>query len=84
VFDVSACGGFVISDWRQDLGRLFGKEEIASYTNIDDLREKIKHFLAYPEEREEMARRARKRVLGEHTFLHRMREVTSILEEQGL
>lgn len=82
VYDVSACGGFVLSDFRPDLERLFelGKE-VVCYQNIKELKALCDHFLSHPREREEMADRAQKRVLREHTYMVRMDEALRIMRE---
>lgn len=82
VFDVSACGGFLLSDFRIDLGRLFELDkEIVFYKDLEDLREKILYFLSNQKERERIAERAMKRVLMEHTYLHRMRDLVRSIED---
>lgn len=81
-FQVSACGGFLIDDYRHDLGRLFelGKEMIC-YRDKKELRELVGYFLKHPEERREIAQRAKARVLKDHTFEQRMEEALRILKE---
>jgi spore maturation protein CgeB len=82
VYDVSACGGFVLSDFRPDLGRLFelGKE-VVGYRNREELKQMCNYFLRHPDEREEMAKRAQKRVLEEHTYKRRMEKIIKIFYE---
>lgn len=81
-FQVSACGGFLIDDYRHDLGRLFdlGKEMVC-YRDKKELRELVEYFLKHPEERREIAQRAKARVLKDHTFKQRMEEAVRILRE---
>lgn len=75
-FEVAACGGFCLSDERRDLGRFFRVgDEIVSFRDADDLRAKIRYYLAHPDEAEQVAARGRARVLGEHTYDHRARQV---------
>lgn len=84
VFDVSACGGFVLSDYRPDLERLFdlGKE-VVCYRDKKELKELCQYFLNHPEEREEIAHRAQVRVLHEHTYKRRMENLIDIMKERG-
>jgi spore maturation protein CgeB len=82
-FQVSACGGFLIDDYRQDHAKLFeiGKEMIC-YRNKEELEELVGYFLKHPRERREIALSAMDRVLKEHTFLQRMEEAIKILSER--
>lgn len=85
VFDVAACGAFLLSDFRHDLIRLFEIEkEAIFYRDKEDLREKINYFLSHPEKREEISNRAKKKVLKEHTYLHRMRDLIEIMRGGAL
>ncbi|RKY37649.1 MAG: hypothetical protein DRP78_00475 [Candidatus Omnitrophota bacterium] len=70
VYDVCACSGFVLTDFRNDLSRLFG-DLIVSYKNRNDLNSKIDYFLKHKQERDERAQKARQKVLAEHTYQHR-------------
>jgi spore maturation protein CgeB len=80
VFDVSACGAFLLTDYRRDLGELFrAGEEIVFYREIDELEELCKYFIKHPEERRAIARKARKRILEEHTYKIRMERLIEIV-----
>ena len=81
-FDVTGCGGFLLTDYRPALGEFFELDkEVVCYMDIEDLRGKIKYYLAHPEEREEIARGGQERVLREHTYRHRMGKLISIMRE---
>lgn len=75
VLDVSACGSFILTDYREDQDILFASGEIVDYKDADNLRGKIEYFLNHPEERMEITRVIQKKVLAEHTYRHRMEEV---------
>jgi spore maturation protein CgeB len=38
---------------------------------------KAKHYLEHPEERNEIARRGNRKVLENHTYIHRIKEILS-------
>jgi spore maturation protein CgeB len=59
--------------------RLFCEDETSYFRNPQELSEKISFYLENPSKREEIAKRAYIRVIKEHTFLHRMKEILSIL-----
>lgn len=81
-FDILACGGFVLTDYRQDIGSLLEiDEEIVCFRNEEELKEKIGYFLKSPKERKRISRRGKERVLKEHTYRHRMEKLISIMRE---
>jgi spore maturation protein CgeB len=75
VFDIPACGGFVINDFQDDLKHLFDENEIVTYGSTDDLKEKTAFFLKNDKERETISQLARKRILAQHTYSHRLSEI---------
>jgi len=79
VFDIPMAGSFVISDNQKDLHQLFDQPEIATYETIDDLQEKIGYYLENEPERRKITGLAQKRILGEHTYAHRIRKIISLL-----
>jgi spore maturation protein CgeB len=80
-FEVAACGGFCLCDARRDLGRFFTVgEEVVSFDGPADLKAKVAYYLAHDDERREHARRARERVLREHTYAHRVAQVLASLD----
>ena len=67
-FEIAACGGFCISGYADDFENYYKEnEEMVFYRSADDLIEKIRHYLAHPEERERIARAGYARTLSEHT-----------------
>ena len=79
-FEVAACGGFCLSEPKKDLALFFTPgEEIVTFDGALDLREKAAYYLAHEDERRRIAERARARVLREHTYEHRARQVASTL-----
>lgn len=74
-FEIPSCGAFQLVDHRMLMGELFEPGELETFTGLNDLRDKIGYFLAHPEQRAAVASQGRKRVLSEHTYLHRMEEL---------
>ncbi|MBN8548853.1 MAG: glycosyltransferase [Deltaproteobacteria bacterium] len=79
-FELAAAGAFQLVDERSLLTESFvpGKE-IATFKDATDLKEKIAYYLAHPEERRKIAEAGRERVLREHTYFERMREMLSVI-----
>jgi len=80
VFEIAACGGFQLCDPCAGLAELFDFDtELPVYRTLPELRRKLDHFLAHPEEREAIARRARERALREHTYRHRAQRMLDVI-----
>ena len=78
VFDVPCCNGFLLTDHRRQMEALFEPgTEIVCYPNPDDIPGLVERYMADPAARKAVASAARKRVLAEHTYDHRM---TSLME----
>ncbi len=76
VFEAPATKTFLVTDYNKELPRLFvpGKE-LVTYRNITELRKLLTYYLKHEKERQQIAENAYKRVLKEHTTLHRIRQV---------
>jgi len=73
VHQVAASGGFQLVDYKPDLERLYKVgSEIIAFQSRDELRELAEYYLEHPAERAEIAERALRRALREHTFDHRL------------
>jgi spore maturation protein CgeB len=73
VFDAPAAGGFVLTDFREQLAELFEVgEEMACFGEPGEIADLVRYYLQHPEVRETMTGKARSRVLAEHTYRHRV------------
>ena len=81
-FEVAACGAFQLVDQRELLPELFFADEMAVFTSMEELREKIFYFSSRPGERQQFAERAKERVLKEHTYALRMRQLLDFVQER--
>jgi spore maturation protein CgeB len=80
VFDVPACGGFLLTDYQSDLDELFQKDELAVYRTLEELNELILYYLSNDSAREKLAAKASVRILREHTYETRYKKLQSILK----
>ena len=73
VFDVLACGGFLLTEYSDELGRIFevGKH-LETWRDVDELRDKIRWYLAHDKERQAIAKSGREWVLQRHTISQRI------------
>lgn len=76
IFDVPAAGGFVLTDWREQMNALFEPEkEIIFYREPEEINGLISYYLKHPQSRKRTAEAARRRVLAEHGWEHRLRRL---------
>jgi len=79
-YDIACCGGFQLVDYKRDIEKVLKvNEEIICYKSIEELKKLIPYYLNHPDERSQIAGAARKRVLKEHTYDHRAREILDII-----
>ncbi|MFQ5961913.1 MAG: glycosyltransferase [Candidatus Methylomirabilales bacterium] len=84
VFEVSACGGFLLTNACDQLERLYAVgTEMVCYDSLEELRRLIAHYLAHPEERREIAAQAQRRARQEHTFKHRLGRMLELVEREA-
>ena len=81
-FELAMCGAFQLVSKRTLLPELFADDELARFGSFEELREKLAHFLAHPEERAGYAARARERALAEHTYGQRMERLLEFTAER--
>lgn len=85
VFDVIACEGFLISDYKPDFEELFDMDkEIVCYRSVEELPGLVDYYLKNEKERKEKAAAARRRVLREHTYKKRAQYIIDTLKENGI
>lgn len=66
IFDASACGTLVISDYMPEIEQIYG-DSIPMYHNDEELYELVQYYLTHDEERIEKAQKARKITLRNFT-----------------
>ncbi|HUT43969.1 MAG TPA: glycosyltransferase, partial [Desulfobacterales bacterium] len=74
VFDIMACGGFVLAEYSKELSNIFeiGKE-VETYSTLDELVSKATYYLDHESEALEIAKRGRGAVLKNHTISGRVK-----------
>ncbi len=82
-YGIPACGGFLLAENRVHIKDDFIiGEEVVTYSNIEDCKDKIFYYLDKHEERRRIAENAYHRVMKEHTYKHRA--IKLISEVQNL
>ncbi|XPV77866.1 MAG: CgeB family protein [Desulfovibrio sp.] len=74
-FEVAACGGFQLVDKRSLMSELFEDDELATFSDMDELKEKISYYLEHEDERKHIAAKGQLRVIKDHTYSKRMEKL---------
>jgi len=81
LFELAACGVPVVSNPLAGVERWFEPgRELLVVRDADEASEAYRELLADPGQAEELGRRARERVLEEHTYAHRARRLLELLD----
>lgn len=81
IFNILACGGFIISDWSEELEKEF-KDCMVFTTGYDDLRDKVDYYLEHPEETKPYRQAGMKLIEEKHLFNHRMEALLDWVEDK--
>lgn len=81
LFEATGMGTLLLTDQLEGLGDLFVPgREVITYTDVEDLVEKARWYLAQEDERSAVAATGQARTLREHTYGARVRELVVILD----
>ena len=76
VFDVLACGGFLIAEYSDALAEEFRiGEELVAYRTLDELESLVRHYQSARDEAEAIRERGLKAVRDRHTMRSRVQEL---------
>ena len=80
IWDIMGCGGFVLSNYQQEIPEYFeiGKE-IEVFTSENELLEKIEYYLTHEEERKIIAQNGYEKVKEMHTWVNRIVRILNIV-----
>jgi spore maturation protein CgeB len=80
VFDAPAAGGFLLTDYKEQLGELLEiGREIICYRHPDEIPELTRFYLKSDRAREEIVSRGRRRIMAEHTYVQRLQAMVDII-----
>lgn len=80
LFDVCGCGGFLLTNWQEELPELYEPGVEAEYFGSrEELLDKAGYYLEHDDERSEIARRGYERTKAEHTYDRRIAEMIRIV-----
>lgn len=73
IFDLMACGGFVLSNYQAEIPEIFVPgEDIVVYDSIPDMLQKIDYYLEHDEERSTIAKNGYEKVKRLHSYDERI------------
>jgi spore maturation protein CgeB len=80
VFDIMSVGGFVLSNWQEEIPELFEEgKEIATFKTPEELVEKADYYLAHEEERVRIGINGYQKIKKCYTYEHRMKKIIAVL-----
>lgn len=81
-FDVPAAGGFLLSDFRDQITECFTPgEEVVTFTDVHEIRGLVEYYAANRVAAGTIVANARKRILSDHTYSHRLGVIVSAVSE---
>lgn len=73
IFDIMGCGGFVLTNYQEDLLQFFEPDvDFVYYEDYEDLLQKADYYLSHDQEREQIAKNGYEKVKQAHTFEQRI------------
>ncbi len=82
VFDVPACGAFLITDYRKQMENLFDPgSEVVFYREEEEIKEIVTYYLKNPGKCDAISHKARNRILQQHTYDHRLLELCETMKK---
>lgn len=80
VYDVCGCGGFLLTNWQEELPVLYEPGvEVETFSSQEELLDKAAYYLKHEDERQAIARRGYERTKAEHTFDRRIKDMLRII-----
>lgn len=84
IFDILGAGGFLLTNYQQELPEYFNiGEDLDVYENEQDLIDKIHYYLNHEEERKQIAENGRRKVRTYYTWKQRVEDIMAIMEQVG-
>jgi spore maturation protein CgeB len=78
--DIMGCGGFLLTNYQEDMLRFFVPgEDFVFYESVNDLMDKLDYYLSHGDERRAIAQSGHQKVARDHTYEQRLQEIISIV-----
>jgi len=81
LYEATGVGALLLTEAGRNLSELFEPgREVVAYESEDDLVEQLRHYLDHDDERLRIAAAGQARTLREHTYAHRIADLSAMLE----
>ena len=85
VFDIMACGGFVLTNYQPDIERHFKiGEEIETFKDMEECMYKADYYLHHDEARLKIAVNGFQSILQQHNYTQRVTELMEIVQQHSV
>ena len=79
VLDILSCGGFCLTNYRDEIAEYFvDGEDLVIYYDLNDLKDKIAFYLANDDIRQKIAENGHKKAIAEFNIDDRLKEMFSL------
>lgn len=79
IYDILACGGFLITNYQAELTNYFVPgTDLEYYTSEDDLLSKVEYYLAHEKDRQEIAHNGLQKMIQFHNYPERLLQMISL------
>lgn len=80
IFDIMSVGGFVLSNYQEEISELFEEgKEIVTFKTPEELLEKADYYLSHDKERQQIGINGYKKIKKCYTYEHQIKKILSIL-----
>ena len=84
IFDIMSVGGFVLSNWQEEMPELFEEDkEIVLFKTPEEMLEKIDYYLSHEEERIRIGINGYQKVKNCYSCEHQLNKLISVLFPEG-
>ncbi len=82
VFDVPACGQFLLTDFQEQMADLFKiGEEVICYHSPEEIGDLVKFYLDHEKKRAQISQKGYERVLKDHTYVTRVNKIVDLIKD---
>lgn len=81
IFDIMGSGGFLLTNYQEELEDYFKiDEDLAVYRSFDELEDKCQYYLTHERERLQILINGYQKVCQNHTYRHRVEQILKFIE----
>ncbi|MCR5785759.1 MAG: glycosyltransferase [Eubacterium sp.] len=82
LFDIMQCGGFLLTNWQEEIDELFNPgKDIEVFHSLEELTDKAGYYLSHEDARARIAINAYMTIRDHHTYPRRLRQMLDIINK---